>query len=136
MSELINFPFKDQLFQLDIDHIPDINADMECVPTCIAAGLQWLTGKEKFNLALCYVWLAANVIAITVVILLSIYWAETAKSVGADTGIFFFDLIIGGGVLASSAISIEQIINNLKELFSLRNQIDKLKAQKRAAVGA
>jgi hypothetical protein len=46
MSQLVNFPFKNQLNEPDIDGIPDTNAGMNCLPTCIASALQYLTGKE------------------------------------------------------------------------------------------
>lgn len=46
MSELKNFPFKNQLNSPTFDGGPDENADMNCVQTCIAAGLQYFTGKE------------------------------------------------------------------------------------------
>lgn len=51
MTTLPNFPFKNQLDEPNLDHIPDINADENCLPTCIASGLQFLlkvpfTGEE------------------------------------------------------------------------------------------
>lgn len=44
MSHL-NVPFKNQLDEPNLDGIPDINADENCLPTCIASALQFLTGK-------------------------------------------------------------------------------------------
>lgn len=46
MSELKNFPFKNQLNEPDIDGVPDVNAGMNCLPTCIASALQYLNGKQ------------------------------------------------------------------------------------------
>lgn len=46
MSELKNFPFKNQLNEPDIDGIPDVNAGMNCLPTCIASALQYLNNKQ------------------------------------------------------------------------------------------
>lgn len=46
MSELLNFPFKDQLNSPTFDGKPDENKDMNCVPSCIAACLQYFAGKE------------------------------------------------------------------------------------------
>lgn len=43
MSHL-NVPFKNQLDEPNLDGIPDINADENCLPTCLASGLQFLTG--------------------------------------------------------------------------------------------
>jgi hypothetical protein len=45
MSELKNFPFKNQLNSPTLDGHPDENREFNCVPTCIAAALQYLTGK-------------------------------------------------------------------------------------------
>lgn len=46
MTTLPNFPFKNQLSEPIIDHLADQNARENCLPTCIAAGLQYFTGKE------------------------------------------------------------------------------------------
>ncbi|MDQ2905244.1 MAG: hypothetical protein M3Y81_17060 [Chloroflexota bacterium] len=45
MSELRNFPFKNQLNSPTLDGHPDENRGLNCVPSSIAAGLQYLTGK-------------------------------------------------------------------------------------------
>jgi hypothetical protein len=46
MSELKNFPFKNQLNEPNIDGMPDQNAGMNCLPTCLACGTQFLIGKQ------------------------------------------------------------------------------------------
>jgi hypothetical protein len=44
--ELLNFPFKNQLNEPLLDGLPNENAAMDCCPTCIASGMQYLTGKQ------------------------------------------------------------------------------------------
>lgn len=46
MSELSNFPFKNQLSEPNLDGLVDQNAAMNCLPTCLACGTQYLTGKQ------------------------------------------------------------------------------------------
>lgn len=43
--QLANFPQLDQLHDQTTDGYPAENADMDCVPTSIAAALEWLTGR-------------------------------------------------------------------------------------------
>ena len=45
MSELANFPFKNQLHSPTYDGQADENRLFNCVPTCLAAGLEYLTGR-------------------------------------------------------------------------------------------
>lgn len=47
-NELPNFPFVDQLASPTTDGLPDENARMNCVPSCICAALEYFTGK-KYN---------------------------------------------------------------------------------------
>lgn len=49
MSELLNFPFVNQLNSPTLDGRPDENAEFNCVPTSICAGLRYLTGNNSFE---------------------------------------------------------------------------------------
>ena len=46
---LANFPLLCQLHEDPGHQYPDINADMDCVPTSIAAALTWFTGQQYYG---------------------------------------------------------------------------------------
>lgn len=49
MSELLNFPFVNQLKSPTLDGKFDENAQFNCVPASICAGLRYLTGNNSFE---------------------------------------------------------------------------------------
>lgn len=49
MSELLHFPFVNQLNSPTLDGGPDNNAEFNCVPASICAGLRYLTGNNSFE---------------------------------------------------------------------------------------